>query len=151
MNKFHFYNSLCRILTSIYQWTFTADPKWQAFLCINGPLEMDHWFPGPRCLSLDHWYTKHLGLAKVLEVNGKAIAFDSSLRKQSDFSVLYFQSSWRQPQCVLLGSSCTFLIKRSSWHLVGGEIFLVFTWSLKVAGKERIQSSDLTGARIQSR
>lgn len=46
----------CKMLTSIYQWTFTADPKMTSILCVDGPLEKDHWFPGPRDLSLCHWY-----------------------------------------------------------------------------------------------
>lgn len=90
MSMLHFHNSLCGILTSTYKRTVTEDPKWQASLCTHGPLEKNHWFPIPRCLSPGHRQDTRRLAPEVSEVSGKAIAFDSSAQKASDFQFCLF-------------------------------------------------------------
>lgn len=164
------------LLKSICQLTFTVDPKWQAFLWADGPLEKDHWFPGPRYLFISRplILNTEAPAEKVVEVNGKSNnAFDSSSQKASNIQFCIFSlynasnhNLYYPDQLYSSDFTALFSFNRSSWHFEGGDIIMVWDhhnnvrpWkhtsikseSLTVAVEETTQTSYLIGARIQSR
>lgn len=160
--------SFGKMLTSIYQWTFTADPKMTSIPLCWWPIRKGPLVPRTkRFVSMPLIGNSGVLAEEVTEVNDKAsFAFEFSPHKASDFQFCIWVCRMPEITICIAGSQlqlhCTFLIQQillafgwrrycSGFHVRPWNHTSIKSQSLMVAVKERTQTSELIGTRYQSR